>query len=412
LAVKMTAADFGVGFMQALKAVPGVPNLKELVVNASTARMLNLHALALDPPDGPGYSTYPLFTHSLLNRSIIVKHYVRPGEDERLAAHCMNATKIIFPFDTDDLNLGGQFLFVDQQDFTGVLMRHLEYEGLAAERDIEVLRLLDGLPTLDPFLVREALVRRGLEVDPSYYRFSESDRSHMLQFVEGEIASLIALCFGQVEAGDPRAGRLSQLLLSDHASPDLEPLRLTLHMQGEQFCEAMFAWKAFLYYRWRAKQLAPELQKTARSIARISRRRYDTDGLRFVINAKELLEETISRAWRDINRTLRLYDAAYRGLTLEMAPERFRDFLKNGERFYIDLGERIGKLEQIASFWDIRLARHHTGGLSPDEVMDALRDLLQGLAIWPAGTRRRQAPEPEVALIEAAWPAPLPSAAG
>lgn len=370
--------------MQVLKAVAGVPNLKDMVATWPSARLLNLHGLALSPPRDSDYLTRPMFAHPVLNRAIIIKHNVRPGEEERHAPRRFNITKVIFPFDPRDLNLGGQFLYVDQQDFVPALTRHLEYGDLPLHRDVAVLRVLDRLPTLDPFLVREGLASHRYDVDSCYYRFSEPEKAHMLGFVEGEIESLIELCFGEVEAHDRRAKRFSQLLLADHDSPELEPLRETLRMDGPEFLAAMFAWKAFLYYRWRAHALTPPLKETVKSIGRISKRRYNTDSLRFVISARGLLETTIAKSWREIGLKLQMYDAAYDGLTHDRKPDAFRQFLMDGSSLFIDLGNRIGVLEQLVSFWDHRLDKHHTGTMSADEVMDAMRDLLQGLSIWPS----------------------------
>ena len=170
----------------------------------------------------------------MLNRSIIVKHNVRPGRGRSgLAPRRFNSTKVIFPFDPDDLGLGGQYMFVDQPDFEHrPRPSHLDYgDPEPMTRDIEVLRILDGLPTLDPFLLREVLARKSrIEVDsPATSAFSEPDKAHMMGFVESQInrprsSSASARC----AEGDTRAKRLSQLLLAEHDSPELEPLQLTL----------------------------------------------------------------------------------------------------------------------------------------------------------------------------------------
>jgi hypothetical protein len=134
-----------------------------------------------------------------------------------------------------------------------------------------------------------------------------------------------------------------------------------------------------------------------RSIGRINARRYDTDGLRFVISAKELLESTITKNWREISQHLRLYNRAYEGLTEGQNPEGFRNFLSNGSNLFLELGDRIGRLEQLVSFWDHRLNQHHAGGMSPDDVMDAMRDLLQGLSIWPSKSKPPASDQPALA---------------
>ncbi|MDP3747511.1 MAG: hypothetical protein Q8Q88_10740, partial [Phenylobacterium sp.] len=138
--------------MQAPKAGGGVRSLKGIVATAGAGRVLNLHALAAEVLDDPDYGERPLFIHPVLNRSIIMKYNVPSGEEDNLAPRRFNSTKIVFPFDQDDLDLGGQGLFVDQPDFPNVLARVLDYTDLPFGRDVMVLRTLDRLPTLDPFL--------------------------------------------------------------------------------------------------------------------------------------------------------------------------------------------------------------------------------------------------------------------
>jgi hypothetical protein len=373
--------------MQLYRVDAGVRNLKAMAATSSSARVLNLHGLATERPADPGYVANPMFVHPVLNRAIIAKHNVAPGDEERIAPRRFNATKIIFPFDPGDLNLGGQFIFVDQFDFLVALTRRLDYGGRALERDVAVLRILDRLPTLDPFLVREVLARQNIEVDQCYYRLSAPDKAQMLSFVEGQMQSLIRLCFGELDPSDPRTERMSRLLLSDGHSADLAPLKATLKMDDEDFSEAMFAWKAFLYYRWRAQTMAPALKATLRSIAKLSARRCDPDTLAFMVKSKGLLEGAITGSWREIGQMLKLYDRAYNGLTVDHKPENFRGFLSEGASLFVSLGERIGQLEQVVSFWTYRLDQH--AAMSPEELTDNLRDLLQGLAIWPVADDTR-----------------------
>lgn len=387
--------------MQVLKSVAGVRSLKNIAAMASSARVLDLHALAAENLEDPDYLEKPLFAHPVLNRSIIVKHNARPGDEERLAPRRFNATKIIFPFDQFDLNLGGQFLFVDQHDFLSALTRHLDYTDLPLDRDVAMLRIIDKLPTLDPFLIREVLNRQKIDVGRCYYRFSKGDKAEMLGFVAGEIEALIQLCFGDMEANGKRTRRLSQLLLADQDSPELEPLRLTLRMDESEFSEAMFSWKAFLYYRWRSRAVAPQLKATLKSLSGIRARRYERDELSFVLAAKRLLEETITNSWREVAQRLKLYDRAFASLTQQENSDSFRTFLIHGSSLFIELGERIGRLEQVVSFWSDRFGDQHLSATSPDDVLDGLRDLLQSLSVWPTGGREEADPADKAAQTPA-----------
>jgi hypothetical protein len=394
--------------MQVLKSAAGVNSLRRLAATGSSARLMDLHALALDKPDDPYYAERPLFVHGVLNRSIIVKHNLHWTEAHRLVTPRLNTTKIIFPFDQKDLGLGGQALFVSQKDFVGALTRHLDYTDLSLERDLAVLEALDKLPTLDPFLVSEILAQRGIAVGRCYFRFSRGDRAAMLSFVSAEIEALVRSCFGVTEANDKRARRLSQLLLSDHRSPELEPLQATFRMTEADFSEAMFAWKAFLYYRWRSNALAPILKTTMASIKAIEAPRYRRGELAFVLKAKPILEQHLISTWREVGRRLRLYDRAFTSLTEKQQADGFSSFLIQGSRLFVELGDRIGRLEHAVSFWNDRFGGERMTNLSPEDVLDGIRDLLQalsiqvvGLSTWPANEdRARFAPTPpsEVAI--------------
>ena len=137
--------------------------------------MLDLHSLALELRDDAAHRERPMFTHPVLNRTIIVKHHPRPGEFEHAPDHAI-VTKVIFPFDPEDLDLGGQFVLVDDPDLAEQLERRLDHGVGDLRRDIAVLRLLDRLPTLDPFLLHEALTAEKIEVAPCYFRLSPADR--------------------------------------------------------------------------------------------------------------------------------------------------------------------------------------------------------------------------------------------
>ena len=371
--------------MQVFKSTAGVRSLKGIAATASSARILDLHALALEAPEDPDYLESPLFLHPLLNRSIIVKHNLGSDEDDRSGPGRFNATKVIFPFDQSDLDLGGQFLIVDQRDFIGALTRHLDYSTLSLDRDLAVLRAVDRLPTLDPFLVREILNQHQIEVGRCYYRFSQCDKAQMLDFVANEIESLIRACVGELKENDKRTQHLSQLLLADQGSPELEPLRATFRMEPAQFSEAMFSWKAFLYYRWRSRTLAPMLRRTLRSISQIQSRRYEHGDLSFIDRAKRMLEKTITSSWREVGQRLRLYDLAFASLTDQESADGFRSFLVHGSHLFLELGDRIGRLEQVSSFWDDRFGGERFTDLAPDEVFDGLRDLLQALSVRIGG---------------------------
>jgi hypothetical protein len=367
--------------MRTLKTDSGFQSLRSITARSASARVLDLHTVAREAGEDPDHAASPMFTHPVLNRTIIVKHHPRPGEFDYSPDRGAVATKVIFPFDPDDLDLGGQYLVVDDPDLVEQLERHLDYRDANIARDVTVLRLLDRLPTLDPFLLHEALRANKLDVAACYFRLSPADKSEMLEFVALQVETLIGLCFGGSAGHGSEAKRLSTLLLAEGDSPELAPLRQAMRMEAEEFAQAMFCWKAVLYYRWRSRALAPDMKATRRSIGFVDPGRFDGDTAPFIKSAVSQLEALIADCERHIAELFRIYDEVFRALTVQKSPEPFRNFLVDGPRVFARLGERMGRLEQLVSYWSHQFPDLRTRGLPPETIFDGLRNILLALSL-------------------------------
>jgi len=367
--------------MRALTTVSGVQSLRSITARSSSARVLDLHSLALDVGDDPDHRARPMFLHPVLNRTIIVKHHPRAGEFEGATEHGAIVTKVIFPFDPGDLDLGGQFLLVDEPDLVDQLARHLDWRDIDMARDVAMLRLIDRLPTLDPFLLHEAFVANRFDVAPCYFRLSATDKTEMRDFVAHQVETLIGLCFGGMTVSDAQAKRLSELILAEGDSPELAPLRMAMRMESAEFAQAMFCWKAVLYYRWRSRLLGPDIRATRRSIGAVEISRFDLDSARFVRLAIAQLEGLIHDCERRIAEMFHIYDEVFEALTAQRTPEPFRRFLIDGPRLFARLGERMGRLEQLSSYWAHQFPGLRTRQLRPEAIYDGLRNLLSALSL-------------------------------
>ena len=119
--------------------------------------MLNLVQIGRVNKDNEEYREKPLFLSPIVNSSFILKHRTRSDESYMFASPRTVSTKLILPFDLDDLRSGGRSLFVDQRGFVEALRDAGKYKSEMLERDLSVMRLLNAIPSLDPFLLREHL---------------------------------------------------------------------------------------------------------------------------------------------------------------------------------------------------------------------------------------------------------------
>ena len=150
---------------------------------ASTSRVLNLCRIAADNADNPEHSEKPLFLSSIINRAFLLKQRTRADETYLFPSPRVMATRIIIPFDPSDLGAGGRSLLVDQRGYSDMLRSAGNYGADALERDLWVLRLLNAVPSLDPFLLREHLRNNNIEVASSYFAISQGDQTRMHDFV-------------------------------------------------------------------------------------------------------------------------------------------------------------------------------------------------------------------------------------
>ncbi|MFL5294865.1 MAG: hypothetical protein ACJ798_00655 [Phenylobacterium sp.] len=359
-------------------------SLSGLEKTASTSRVLNLAAIATLHAEDPEYDKSPFFRAATLNGAVIIKHRLRPDEHHVFERSKSVTTKVIIPFERTDLSLGGRSLFVGQRGWTE-LLNQLRGSQEEESRDVALLEALDELPSLDPFLLREHLRRRDFHIASCYFAISQGDLERMQRFVSSEIAKLVELAYGGAVGGGgvAAAGNISKLvtlLLSGQDDGRLEPLRLTLGLQGEDFREGVFSWKGFLYYKWVLNSLWPELRSVIGELAEIKvLGARDEDLMRQVKDVGAKVNQAILAQVRQVRANLKVYDDAFEELTHQSNPRAFRDFLLKSPEMFLSLGERAGMVSHIASFWRYRFPKGRPMKVELEELFDILQDFYHGL---------------------------------
>lgn len=357
-------------------------SLRALERTASTSRVLNLIAIEAESGHRPEYAQAPLFKNRLLNTALIVKHRLRHDDIYLFEEGRGTATKIIIPFDRRDLALGGQAVFVGQRGWANLLIDACNGAG-ESTRDLAVLRMIDSLPSLDPFLLREHLRRHGVFAAPCYFALSPADVDAMQGFVAMEIARLIALAYRDTGGvGQVHANRMVEALLATDVDERLEPLRETLVLEGESFKEGVFSWKGFLYYKWMLTNLWPRLAEVGAEIGRLSvTGQRDPETGRYLEEARRRLQAGILIERNAILRTLKVYDNAFENLVENNNPRVFREFLLRAPELFLSLGERVGVISHISSYWRYRFPLDQTLTASVEETVDIFMDFEAGLSV-------------------------------
>ncbi|ADK99349.1 hypothetical protein [Brevundimonas subvibrioides] len=354
-----------------------VRSLENLERSASTARVLNLLKISREHRHTAEWREAPLFQTPALNACLLVKHRLRRNEIDSFRGRRQIATKVIVPIDNGELKSGGRYVFVNQINFEMTLM---EVFGIPPEHpDVTTLRLIDKLPSLDPFLLREQLRRSGIDPAPCYFALSEADLQNMLNFVKAEITPLVALSMGGASGNGNSIERMASKILSNAGEDGMDALGQTLRLNPEQYQEGVFCWKGFLYYKWSLRSMTSQISEVADRVASVKPvGPVDQAARDYIARGRHVLRARIVKTCAAVRATLQVYDEAYASLTRDGNPSGFRDFLLEAPSLFARLGDQLGAIQHIVSFWTFRFGPHATPA-GAEELMDIFMDFETGL---------------------------------
>lgn len=363
---------------------PEIRRLSALQHSASTARVLNLVSSNQLLTAAERSSAQRFFQNRVLNNSLVIKHRIRPHELDLFREPRRVATKVVIPIDPQDLKLGGSFFFLGQRDFDVIAKNEFGGALLPGQRDRLLLELLDSLPSFDPFLLRGQLQRHGLDPAQVYFNISDADIERMYEFVRNEIVSLVDISLGSGIGQGVKAGRLVDKILSNNPGEDLGPLKEVLRMSESEYSDGIFAWRGFLYYKWVLKELKPEAVAAWKAIALLEPGGPpDRDAEAHIQKSKARIRDLIRHVLMATSRALEVYDDAYKDLTERGDPASFRDFLLAAPDMFARLGEELGALQHVVSFWKFRFGGKRPKRAAAGELSDILADFEESLSCGP-----------------------------
>lgn len=333
----------------------GQRNLAMIRESGSTSRVLNLALVFERFGDCEDYAAKPMFKSVMLNRALILKHVVRPEERDLFNLPPINTTKIVLPFSAKELRLGGRTLLFGEKTFERAL-RDLSgaIDNYAFDSDLELLRLMNALPSFDPFLMRERMRQSGYEAARCYLDMSQADITRMRTFVGREIEQLVGLAYanGGAAARD-LSSKLADKLMTDETAKSLDPLRLTLRLSDEDYREGVFAWKGFLYYKWSTAEFLPRLPDISREMLSARITGADAEARKLLADMRKRIVDYLSVGTQRVQQELLDYGTAFAALAAGR-PGEFRDFLLNAPSRFIPIGEATGIIRHVESFWRFR----------------------------------------------------------
>ena len=213
------------------------------------------------------------------------------------------------------------------------------------------MNLLDDLPSFDPFFISETLKLHNYNPASFYRSISTSDVEKMMPFVEAEIATLIQIAIGN--SMSQAAQKFATKILTNETDEYLLPLKATLQMADKDFTNGIFCWRGFLYFKWRLNILKPILNNTVIEINKFKPfGSVDFTTKSEVSRLKRIINSRLSRCIEECVPLIHNYEGSFKNFIDLRSPKSFRDFLLSGNKHFHNLGENIGILDHISSYWN------------------------------------------------------------
>jgi len=146
-------------------------------------------------------------------------------------------------------------------------------------------------------------------------------------------------------------------------------------IEKDAFVEGMFCWKGFIYYKWMLNSLLPNVYPVSSEIEMISPiKGASIEETQYIAASRKRLSREITLACQTVAATLKIYDDAYADLTRNGHPQAFREFLLKAPYLFNELGERLGAIQHIVSFWKFRFPQGTRTKIDAEELTDILLD--------------------------------------
>src|SRR5689334_25044136 len=100
--------------------------------------------------------------------------------------------------------------------------------------DLGVLEVLDGLPSLEPFLMKDVFQRAKIEVNEAYFEISPELWTEIETFVLQRFEPLVTAAFPDAMASDEKARRLAEKIWEASDVAELTPLIEAFRLPPEQ----------------------------------------------------------------------------------------------------------------------------------------------------------------------------------
>ena len=149
-----------------------------------------------------GELAHYFFKTPALHHLVVMKEALRYDEPTPSQKVSRSPAKLYVPYNAADIYEGGRSIFLHSPNLLQVLHEQFGVDHSVASaagigsRSKNFPEFLDELPSLDGFLMRDALLLAGIEANEAYFDVSPEERTAIHEFIRGKMEPLVRAAYG------------------------------------------------------------------------------------------------------------------------------------------------------------------------------------------------------------------------
>lgn len=293
-------------------------------------------------------------------------------------------TAIFVPKVSDEPDLGGHAIFIGQPKYAEMMKHHcgmnisdLEVNG----HDLALLKILEEVPSFDPFLLKSVLSDNKMTVNEHYLNVLKAEETEVRQVIEQRVRPIVERAYAGLAAAEAESRTQSFIDgIWDPDSSDASAFIAAFRIEAAAIPEVFGAWKGISYYQYQLQRIRPRVAEllaflqSDNSIPIDIRKLVPSEREGVMMYRKDILGR-LRNAYKNTQSILQDCDQAYDALITDGNPIPFRTFLQTAVDKYWTLGACNCSLVLVADVWS-RLSQN---GRTRRYEADAIKSMFAGM---------------------------------
>lgn len=293
-------------------------------------------------------------------------------------------TAIFVPKVSDEPDLGGHAIFMGQPKYAELMKHHCGIDIGNAEmhgKDLALLRILENVPSFDPFLLKSVLSDQKTKVNDHYLNVVKEEEAEVRQVIELRVRPIVERAYSGMPHSE--AEKRTQSFIDgiwDPDSSDATAFIAAFKIEAEAIPEVFGAWKGVSYYQYQLQTIRPRIAEllsflqSEQSIPIDMRKLMASEREGLMMFRKDILTR-LRNAYKNTQGILQECDHAYESLIKEGNPLPFRNFLQTAVDKYWTLGACNCSLVLVTDVWK----RYSHKGKAVHYEADIIKSMFTGM---------------------------------